>query len=200
MEKKVRTPKQQRSREQVEKIKIAAYTLFCSKGYYHVSTNEIAKEAKVSIGTFYSYYKDKKDVFMELLEDYGTQITNQLEIPEDALHLELQELITMLVHNITKAHHLQPQFHKQMILMMQTDKDIKKLVDSYETKTIDKIELLLKCKVKEKENLRELAYLIYKNTESIIHEIKVFGCDYEENLLLQYQCDMIIAFLESKMT
>lgn len=60
---KVRIPKQKRSIEIKNKIKRTAQELFSEKGYYNTSSNDIVKAAGVSIGAFYSYFKDKKALF-----------------------------------------------------------------------------------------------------------------------------------------
>ena len=69
-EKAVRKPRQKRSIETKEKIVSAAYQLFCEKGYYNTTTNEIAQVANVSIGSLYSYFKDKDTIFLEILERF----------------------------------------------------------------------------------------------------------------------------------
>lgn len=48
----------------------AALQLFVEKGYYKTNTKEIAKLAKVSIGSFYNYFKDKEEIYCELAEQY----------------------------------------------------------------------------------------------------------------------------------
>ena len=75
-DKEIRVPKQKRSIEKKQRIKDAAIKLMSEKGYHSTSSNEIAKEAGVSIGTFYSYYKDKKDLYKELVADiYNVVLT-----------------------------------------------------------------------------------------------------------------------------
>ena len=56
----IRTPQQKRSEETRKRIIAAAERLFSEKGYYNTNSKEIAKAANVSIGSFYSYFKDKK--------------------------------------------------------------------------------------------------------------------------------------------
>lgn len=66
-----RKPQQKRSRLMTEKIMSTALTLFCEKGYYNTTTNEIAKKAGISIGSLYSYYQDKDTIFLEILGRYN---------------------------------------------------------------------------------------------------------------------------------
>jgi AcrR family transcriptional regulator len=79
--KQVRNPKQSRSISMKEKILETALKLFCEKGFYQTTTNEIAKTAKVSIGSLYSYFQDKDAIFLDILERHHQRFT--------ALHEEL---------------------------------------------------------------------------------------------------------------
>ena len=73
--KQVREPKQSRSIDMKEKILETARKLFCEKGFYQTTTNEIAKTAGVSIGSLYSYFKDKDTIFLEILERHHQRFT-----------------------------------------------------------------------------------------------------------------------------
>lgn len=64
----VREPRQKRSIEKKTKIIKVGLDLFCEKGFYHTNTVEIAKAAGVSTGTVYSYFKDKKDIYIASFE------------------------------------------------------------------------------------------------------------------------------------
>ncbi|WP_165212266.1 TetR/AcrR family transcriptional regulator [Streptococcus tangpeifui] len=71
IEKKVRSPRQERSIEKREKILRIAKELFSEKVYFNVTTNEIAKTAGLSVGTLYSYFASKDDILITLLERYN---------------------------------------------------------------------------------------------------------------------------------
>lgn len=61
---------QKRTIESKEKIRKASYELFCKQGLYHTNTKEIARLAQVSVGNFYNYYKNKEEIYFELVEEY----------------------------------------------------------------------------------------------------------------------------------
>jgi AcrR family transcriptional regulator len=61
-----RAPVQQRSREMVERILDAATRVLSSSGYGQLTTNRIAEEAEVSVGSLYRYFADKEEIFTEL--------------------------------------------------------------------------------------------------------------------------------------
>ena len=66
----VRTPKQQRGIETRKQIIKAAFRLFAEKGIHGTNSTEIAQKAGISIGSFYSYFRDKKDLFMEIFREH----------------------------------------------------------------------------------------------------------------------------------
>ncbi|SDO05700.1 TetR/AcrR family transcriptional regulator [Acetanaerobacterium elongatum] len=74
-EKNIRNPKQQRSKQTKDRIRSTALELFCKNGYFNTTTNEIAKVAGVSIGSLYSYFKDKDTILIEIMADYSTLFT-----------------------------------------------------------------------------------------------------------------------------
>ncbi len=52
-----------------EQIMQAAYELFIEKGYKTVTTREIAKNAGVSKGILYDYFKNKEDLFYQTVKE-----------------------------------------------------------------------------------------------------------------------------------
>ncbi|MDE6060122.1 MAG: TetR/AcrR family transcriptional regulator [Clostridia bacterium] len=73
MEREVREPKQERSIEKKHKILKAGYELFSNVGYYNTNTAQIAKQAGVSTGIVYGYFKDKRDILLDVLAIYVEQ-------------------------------------------------------------------------------------------------------------------------------
>lgn len=61
-----RVPQQARSRQKRDLILSAAAQLFAQRGYDATTADDIAEEAGVSVGTFYSYFRNKRQVFLAL--------------------------------------------------------------------------------------------------------------------------------------
>src|SRR6478609_5602461 len=58
--------RQERSRRSYQALLDAAEELFSTQGYDSVGTPEIAQKAGVSVGTFYRYFEDKHEVYLEI--------------------------------------------------------------------------------------------------------------------------------------
>jgi AcrR family transcriptional regulator len=64
-----RIPQQTRSRQKRDALLSAAARLFEEHGYEATTADDIAAAADVSIGTFYSYFHNKRQVFLTLYND-----------------------------------------------------------------------------------------------------------------------------------
>ena len=74
-----RQPRQNRSQATKEKILESAYKLFCARGYYQTTTNHIATAAGVSIGSLYSYYKDREEILADILKEFDSSLNQALD-------------------------------------------------------------------------------------------------------------------------
>jgi AcrR family transcriptional regulator len=96
-------PKQARSKQTKEKIVQAAIQLFQERGYEKTTSNDIAAAAGVSVGSFYVYFVDKRQllltIFDRLADDLFRMIFDGLK-PE---HLFDEQLRPMIRDAITKS-------------------------------------------------------------------------------------------------
>ncbi len=74
---KVRIPKQKRSILRKEALREKALSLFCSKGFKQTTTNQIAEEAGMSIGSLYEYYANKEEILYDIVDEYFTIFLNE---------------------------------------------------------------------------------------------------------------------------
>ena len=70
-----RKPKQSRGIRTREKIIQSGEKLLSREGFHVVLADDIAKEAGVSVGSFYAYFKDKYDLFLTILDRHLERIT-----------------------------------------------------------------------------------------------------------------------------
>lgn len=74
-----KVPTQQRGKETVRQILVAAARLFAEQGASTVTTNDIADAAHVPIGSVYSYFDDKNSIISSLLELYKTDLIRVMD-------------------------------------------------------------------------------------------------------------------------
>ena len=108
---KTRVPTQKRSIEKREKIVKAGFDLFCEKGYYKTNTAEIAKYAGVSTGALYSYFEDKRQIFIESFHQHLDAISSALlqqlnSLPEQLdLSTFIRKWIEVYIDLYAKSNH-----------------------------------------------------------------------------------------------
>ena len=64
---------QKRARETHEKLLAAAAACFAESGFDRTQSTDIARAAGVSVGTFYRYFTDKRQAFLEMIGDFWTR-------------------------------------------------------------------------------------------------------------------------------
>ena len=74
----VNVPKTKRGQATLDKICLAAETLFYEKGYNNTSIVDITLHAGIALGTFYIYFKDKYLLYKYLLLRYSHQIRKEI--------------------------------------------------------------------------------------------------------------------------
>jgi AcrR family transcriptional regulator len=70
-----------RQRERNERLRIilaAAEDFFYREGYHKTSMERIADEAEVSVGSLYIYFKNKEDLLVHLLDQFGFELRELL--------------------------------------------------------------------------------------------------------------------------
>ncbi len=70
----VRVPQQARSRRTRERVLRAAIDCFEKNGYDETTTAMIATRARIAVGTLYGYFRDKREILLELLERTAAEI------------------------------------------------------------------------------------------------------------------------------
>ena len=119
-----KSPSQERSRLTVERILDAAARIFHEQGYAGATTNDIADEAGLSIGSLYQYFPNKDALLAALTKRHITTTTSSLadmigKLPEDSgFDVILRAVVRFLVeqHDLDDLHllvmHTAPRTHE----------------------------------------------------------------------------------------
>ena len=177
VDEKVREPKQKRSIEKKQNILKAASDIFYEKGYEKTSIAEIAKKAGVSVGIVYSYFKDKKNIFLMVLKNLEDYFLNYFQNffeginKIDDMDFFIREIIDLLI----KSHIEQSNLQKDMDVLRKIDKDIELYCNTVEEHVIEKFVEIFNQKGIVIENVYEKVSIIYFLVENVCHR-KVLGC------------------------
>jgi AcrR family transcriptional regulator len=99
-----RKPHQARSQERVNRILDVAEALFVAQGYAATTTNEIAKQAQVPIGSLYQFFSDKKAIVQALTVRYNQLFHERLAL------LDNTELAQLPLSNVEQLIDITAQF------------------------------------------------------------------------------------------
>ncbi|UZN23593.1 TetR family transcriptional regulator [bacterium 3DAC] len=86
-----------------EKIVKVAMKLFAEKGYSDTSVNTIVREAGVSKGAFFHYWKSKEDLLREMLDTYMSEV-KQAYNALAGLNLSPKEKIRQIFRYVEQKH------------------------------------------------------------------------------------------------
>jgi len=145
-----------------EKIFQVAITEFAANGYSGTNINTIAKNADISIGSMYSYFESKEDLFLAIV-DHGYGILEEAldgVITEDGTIFEIIERLFRVTSAYTKSH-----------------KEMNQIYLDLSTQGLSNLSKRLSCKMETITN--ELYSIILKNAK----ERKEIRADIDENLI-----------------
>ena len=135
----IRKPVQSRSINTKGKILEAAVEVFCEKGYHKTTTNEIAQRAQVSIGSLYSYYKDKDTIFFEILERYQAKFDtakNEVMNDPELLKADPKAWLRILIENLIKVHEEAKELNRELTVLSYYNQKVADIQDQYKEKNM----------------------------------------------------------------
>lgn len=106
-------PRQDRSKATVESILGATARILVKRGFDGLTTNEVAEQAGVSIGSLYQYFPNKAALVAALVEQH-VEATNAAVLSELArvAALPMRDAIRAVIELAIRAHAIDPELHR----------------------------------------------------------------------------------------
>ncbi len=197
---KTRVPQQKRGIETRNRIVEAARVLFSRDGYHGTNAKEITAEAGVSVGSFYAYFKDKKELFMELTHGHMKQeilamLDQMRDLPSEKIGKK--ETVRHMVQVIADTHDQSPDLYRETEALKFTDPDIlefheeinahfnKRFINFLETFE-DRLRIA---------DVEAAAKVISCAVQESIHSVRMFDSSISEERLINALADMIHRYL-----
>lgn len=199
--KEIRIPKQARSIEKKKQLKQAALILFSEKGFHNTSSNEIAKKAGLSIGTFYSYFTDKTALYEELVKDlYQDALAQIPDIGienEDDMIPDPAELIRSYIQTIMQIHTYMPAFQKEITSLSQQYEEFRVLEEKYRSYAAEKVLRLLQGyrKLLRITDFATAGMIIQNSLEAVVHEVQFYHTSYDKDKVIDELTDMLCRYV-----
>ena len=196
-EKDIRIPKQQRSIEKKQRIKDAAIRLMSEKGYHHTSSNEIAKEADVSIGTFYSYFGDKKALYEELVADIYNIVLSPIDMQSLPDDISVEETVRMYITYVFKGHEYKTEFQREIAALSEQSDEFRAIELKHKKDIIKTFEKLLSSyrEYIKVDNLKTACSIILTTVEAVCHETMFHNGGNKKKAVINELTAMIVNYL-----
>lgn len=169
-----RIPTQKRSIEKRNRIIEKGFELMCEKGYYNVSTPDIAEAAGVSTGIIYQYFNDKKDIFIEGVKNYANTIMFPMltVLESEKIKIDnIEKLLKNMIDSFIKNHTISKKAHEELMAMSHLDEDVANIFKESEFEMTNKIVEILKYNNIEIENPTEKIHIVMGVIENLCHEV-----------------------------
>lgn len=199
---KARIPVQKRSVETKQKIIKAAEELFTENGYHNTNALEIANRADVATGSFYHYFNNKKEVFIEVIRHFYADVAEKVINSTKAGIIEKEnlkdkELIRFIINTFHHAHEINPSLLREFNAMVLLDKEIEAINREEERKAIALMTVMFRefkfhTRVKD---IGAAMEIIFHLCDETIHRIIIYGADVNRERLLAELEDMVCRYL-----
>lgn len=133
-----RKPRQARSQARVSRILDVAEELFASQGYTATSTNAIATQAQVPIGSLYQFFPDKTAILLALAMRYAEKLRQQLTALDEAESptLALSGYVEQLIETTARFYAENPTCYAIFIEVQVTTQELEAIEEATDAQLI----------------------------------------------------------------
>jgi AcrR family transcriptional regulator len=195
-------PKQARSKQTKEKIVQAAIQLFQERGYEGTTSNEIAVAAGVSVGSFYVYFTDKRQLLLTIFDRLADDMFKSIfEIvkPEHLFDTELRPTIRSAVANTIEDKQKYSGLHRVISELVLKDEEFaarrKAVMDRSTSKLEELISLANKAGITWDIDVEAAAFVVNRVVFDLSQDYVTGSCDFDVDRAIDALSDMILRYL-----
>jgi AcrR family transcriptional regulator len=194
-------PKQARSKRTKEKIVQAAIRLFQKRGYEKTTSNDIATEAGVSVGSFYVYFTDKRQllltIFDRLADELYKNIFDGLK-PEHLFDSRLRSRIKQAVANTITDKQKHSGLHRVVVELLLKDEDFAERHKAVMQRSISKLQELIslahKAGLTWEIDVEAAAFVVHRVVFDVSQYYVTGCCEFDKERAIEALADMIHRF------
>ena len=149
-----------------QKILDSAVGMYASKGYQKTTVDDIAKNAGLSVGVAYRYFKNKKELLLATLEYLFQNIASLTGTdPEDVINGNLSDALAAFENIHIKYRDL----HEELEGLRHTDEDVRALYDGFYHDAVKGIHDRLPDEIRKREGSLVDLYMVIGLMENYCH-------------------------------
>lgn len=195
-------PKQARSKQTKEKITQAAIHLFQQRGYEKTTSNDIAAAAGVSVGSFYVYFTDKRQllltIFDRLADEMFKHAFDSLR-PEILFDTELRAGIRQAVANTVEDKQRMSGLHRVICELVLKDDEFaarqKALIERSLSKIREIISLASKAGLTWDIDVEAATFVVHRVVFDLSQDYVTGAVEFDKERAIDSLSDMIYRFL-----
>ena len=195
-------PKQARSKQTKEKITQAAIHLFQQRGYEKTTSNDIAAAAGVSVGSFYVYFTDKRQllltIFDRLADEMFKHAFDSLR-PEILFDTELRAGIRQAVANTVEDKQRMSGLHRVNCELVLKDDEFaarhKALIERSLSKIREIISLASKAGLTWDIDVEAATFVVHRVVFDLSQDYVTGAVEFDTERAIDSLSDMIYPFL-----
>ena len=172
-----RTPVQARGIQTRESLLDAGEKLFVQSGFHNILADDIARAAGVSVGSYYSYFKDKRALFLAVLARSSSIMMERAMTFLSAIWQDEQPDVDTLVratmNTLIESHRAFFPIYQDAMQLALFDEEVRSALSESDRETQKLFEdMLIRVNpILPQERVHAMAYVLYNASEGIIHSL-----------------------------
>jgi AcrR family transcriptional regulator len=167
-----KSPSQERSRRTVNRILDAATRIFHEQGYTDATTNDIADEADVSVGSLYQYFPNKDALLVALTQRHiattTTDLTNLLlDLPRDS---DIETTFRIVVDFLVSQHDLDD-LHLLVMHQAPRTHDINLALEHAKSHLVELTSQILSNEITDSRKQGLVARMVVATIDAAVHDV-----------------------------
>jgi len=189
-------PKQERSQATVQAILTATTHILTEDGYDQLTTNRVAEQAGVSIGSLYQYFPNKEALIFALAEHHANEMVQLAQHYLTELgDRSILEVLQQIVKAALAAHAVNPKLHRVLHEQIPHSEVMRRL-DEAKMENMLRSFLAQRCDQLQPKNLKLTVFMVERTIRALIYGAMI---DHPELLktgeLEQEMITMLAAYL-----
>ncbi len=180
-----------------QRLKDAALQQISEVGYHQTTVNSIAEAAGVSISTLYAYYRDKKMLVLELLEECQ-QIFYARAFDNKGSFADPLESIKSDIRNTLDASKGYETLFRESYILQCTDRDVESVLRKYENHEIQGIQQKLEQEWPAIKNPQQTAVMVHSVIAAMVNRYTLLGLPISADELVDELAGMIYSYLKDQ--
>ena len=167
-----KSPSQERSRRTVEKILDAAARIFHEQGYAGATTNDVADEAGVSVGSLYQYFPNKDALLVALTRRHIESTTAGLAYLLSRMNANVgfDTILRRVVDFLVEQHDLDD-LHLLVMHQAPRTREISIELERAKSQLVDLAEQLLVSRINDPQHRTLAARMVVATIDAGVHDV-----------------------------